>query len=357
MTGKQLTKGIVASLTIGAALFLGSCGNNNEKAPDVSGIKVSLQTKRFDKDIYALDTAHLADGLVKLKQQYPDFMDFYLDTVMGFGIRGNYVDTARAIRESVHEYITYKDYVHLQDTINHYYPDTKAVDEKLTGAYTYMKHYFPAFPVPKVIYANHILMNIPAVFCVDSNLTVVCLDMFLGSQFPYYASVGVPAYMAPHLTKEYIPVAVFRTTFEALYPYDPAEQPLVELMIHYGKEQYFLHKLMPATPDSVLFGFTGKQIKWCEQNEASIYNYFVQNNLLYNKRDAEVRPYVVDGPFARNLGTAAEPGTTPGNVGTWIGYRIVSAYMANNDKITLKELLDQKVEGTKFLELAKYRPK
>lgn len=353
-----VTKRIMVAMAAGAALLLGSCGNNaTEKAPDVSGIKVALQTQRFDKDIYAIDTNHIAEGLLQLKQKYPDFMEFYLDTVMGFGIRGNYSDTARAIRESIHEYLTYKDYKLLQDSINHYYPDTKAVDEKLTSAFTYMKHYLPAVSTPKIIYANHILLNIPPVLCVDSNITLVCLDMFLGGQFPYYVSVGVPAYMAPHLTRDYIPVAVFRTTYESLYPYDPTEQPLIEQMIYYGREQYFLHKVMPGVPDSVLFGFTGRQIKWCETNEAAIYNYFVQNSLLYNKRDAEVRPYVVDGPFARNLGTASEPGTTPGNVGSWMGYRIVSSYMANNSKMTLKELLDMKVDGNLFLEAAKYRPK
>lgn len=344
-----------------ALLVMGSCGNNaNDKQPDVKDVKVSVQTLRFDKDMYAIDTNHIADGLLKVRQKYPDFLDFFLDTVMNFGIKGNYNDTVTGIRVAVREYIGYKDYANLQDTINKYYPDTKETDEALASGFKYLRHYLPSFPLPKkVIYANHILLKIPPVFCVDTNITCVCLDMFLGPHFPYYKSVGVPDYLAPHLQKNYIPVAVFRTLFETMHPssFDQPEQPLLDLMIQQGIEQYFLHKTMPNVPDSVLFGFTGKQIKWCEANENNLYNYFIQNNLLYNKHDAEIRTYVMDGPFAHNLGDPTQPGTTPGNVGTWMGYRIVAAYMSNNQSVTLKDLLDHKPDAPKILQDAHYRPK
>ena len=352
-------KGLQAiALSASALLLMNSCGNNTDKAPDISNIKVSVRSMRFDKDMYAIDTNHIGDGLKQVKQKYPDFMDFFIDTVMTFGVRGNYTDTSRAIRESVHEYLTYKDFVNLQDTINHYYPDTKAIDETLNKGFAYMKSYLPAFTPPKkVIYANHLLTKVPPVFCVDTNITCVCLDMFVGPQFPFYKSVGVPDYMGPHLVPAYIPVAVFRTTFESLYQYPQEEQTLLELMIQQGKEQYFLHKVLPGLADSTLFGFTGTEVKWCETNEAAIYNYFIQNNLLYNKRDAEVRPYVTDGPFAHNLGSASEPGVTPGNIGGWMGYRIISAYMANNSAVSMEALLSSKADAAKLLQEAKYKPK
>lgn len=345
-------------LSASALLLLGSCGNETEKVPDISGIKVQIQTMRFDKDLYAIDTNHIGAGLAQVKQKYPDFLDFFIDTVMSFGVRGNYSDTARPVREAMHEYLTYKDFTNLQDTINHYYPDTKRIDETISKGFSYMKSYIPAFTPPKkIIYANHLLTKVPPVFCVDTNITCVCLDMFVGPQFPFYKSVGVPDYMAAHLVADYIPVAVFRATFESIYHYPQEEQTLLDLMIQQGKEFYFLHKVLPGVADSTLFGFTGTEIKWCETNEASIYNYFVQNNLLYNRRDAETRPYVTDGPFAHNLGSASEPGVTPGNIGGWMGYRIVTAYMANNNKVTLEQLLPAKEEGGKFLQEAKYKPK
>src|SRR6185312_3372915 len=76
--------------------ILNGC-NNGEKLPDVSNIKISLQTRRLDQDLAKLDTNKLSAGLQQLKQKYPDFLDFYFDTLMGFGIHSNYVDTNQAI--------------------------------------------------------------------------------------------------------------------------------------------------------------------------------------------------------------------------------------------------------------------
>ncbi|MEO6330524.1 MAG: hypothetical protein ABIO55_16430, partial [Ginsengibacter sp.] len=53
------------------SLILSSCGNDNN--PDVSGIKINIKVQRFEKDFFALDTNHLAEGLQQLRQTYPAF--------------------------------------------------------------------------------------------------------------------------------------------------------------------------------------------------------------------------------------------------------------------------------------------
>src|SRR4051812_11880915 len=81
-------------------LGFGSCKNHND-APDVSDVKISLNTRRLDMDLAALDTNNLAQGLQTLKGKYPDFLDFYLDTVMGFSIEGRYADTVQGVRSGL----------------------------------------------------------------------------------------------------------------------------------------------------------------------------------------------------------------------------------------------------------------
>lgn len=344
-------------LSLLAAVVIAGCGGNNPNVPDVAAIKVSLVTKRFDKDLYAIDTNRIGDGLTKLKPLYPDFLDFFLDTVMGFGLRGNYSDTSAAIREGVKEYLAYKDYRDLQATIEKKYPNTQDVDKEIEKGFQYMKHYFPASITPRVYYINHILLNVPA-FCVDTSLCCVCLDMFLDADFAPYKSVGIPDYLAPHLRKNYIPVALFASLYQTVYPFKTGDKSLLELMIQKGKEQYYLHKLLPNTPDSVLFGFTGNQTTWCNKNEATLYNYFIQQNLLYNKEERMVMPYVTDGPFARGIGSATDPGKpTPGNVGTFIGYKIIAAFAAQHPELDLGSVMALNIDPTKLLEGAKYKPR
>ncbi|NDC42708.1 MAG: hypothetical protein EBZ77_14370, partial [Chitinophagia bacterium] len=284
-------------------------------------------------------------------------LDFFLDTVMGFGVNGNYSDTSVAINQAVKEYLAYKDYRDLEAAINKAFPDTRALDEAIGNGFRYVKHYYPGFKTPRVYYINHILINLPA-FCIDSTLSCVCLDMFLGADFQPYRSVGVPEYLNPHLSPKYVPVALFSALYEAKYPYRTADKTLLDLMIQKGKEQYFLHKVLPGTPDSVLFGFTGNQIEWCQKNEAFLYNYLIERNLLYSHEERAIMPYVNDGPFAHGIGSATDPGKpTPGNVGSWLGYRIVRAYAERHQSLTLPALMADRIEGAPFLEAANYKPR
>jgi hypothetical protein len=339
-----------------ALLFFG-CDNKKVDTPDVSNIKLDLQTARFDKDLYAIDTNNIGAGLQQLHAKYPDFLDYFLDTLMAYNIHGNYNDTVAGIREGLKPFLSFKDFVELQDTINKYYPDTKETDEELTNGFKLVKHYFSDKPVPKIIYVNMGLSKWPS-FALDNNTFCIGLDMFLGPQYPFYHAIGIPEYMFTHVRKSYIPVSLFSTFYKAYYPFEPDDKTLLDLMVQRGKEQYFLHKVLPYTADSVLFGFTQAQLDWCSQNEALVYNFFIQQNLLYNKEAHSVMPFINDGPFAKGLETTTTPvKVTPGNIGTWLGYRIVATYMAQNPKVSLAELINTKHDPAKLLNEARYKPK
>ena len=69
-------------------------------------------------------------------------------------------------------------------------------------------------------------------------------------------------------------------------------------------------------------------------------------------------PYVNDGPFTQALEPVTNPvKSTPGNIGGWLGYKIVCAYMAEHPKLSLADFLEQHTPAEKILEEARYRPK
>ena len=339
------------------ACILSSCNDSGEKIPDVSNIKISLQTYRFDLDLYAIDTNNIGVGLQKLKTKYPDFLNYFLDTVMAYNINGNYSDTVKGIREGLKPFLTFKDFKGLEDAIKTQYPDSKETDADLTDAFRFMKYYFPDYTVPCVIYLDMGLSNWPS-FPLDRTTLCIGLDMFLGDEFPYYKSIGVPGYMLAHVRKSYLPVSVFSTIYKSIHPFKSDDRTLLDLMVQRGKEQYFLHKILPHKADTTLFGFTQVQLNWCKANEALIYNFFIHQNLLFNKESHSIMPYINDGPFAKSLEASTDTVKyTPGNIGTWLGYRIVCAYTEHHPEVSLAELLDQQADAAKFLDEAKYRPK
>lgn len=337
-------------------LIIVGCGNR-ENGPNVSGIKMNLQTFRFDKDLFALDTNHVGEGLKKMYAKYPDFLNYYLDTLMSYDIHGNYSDTARGVREGLRADLTEKGHRDLEDSILKNYPQNEDLDKQLADGFRHVKYYFPNYHIPKIIYLNMGLSNWPA-FQLDSTTFCIGLDMFLGPQYPYYRSIGVPEYMDTHLRKSYIPVSVFTQVYRAPYPFRSEDATLLDMIIQRGKEQYFLHRVLPAIPDSTLFGFTQLQINWCSANEALIYNFFIHQNLLYSKDPQLTQPYVHDGPFAKGMEDPTDAvKNTPGNVGSWLGFRIVSAFMARHPQMTLQQLCNERKEASEFLEEAAYKPK
>lgn len=331
-----------------AALY--SCGNS-EKVPDVSNIRISIASQRLDYDLAGLDTNNLQPGLQALKAKYPDFLDFYLDTLMGFGIRGNYADTSKPVAMGLRLFLTHKDYRGLFDTVLKHYPDTKEIDKELTDGFTFMKYYYPNYKLPKIIYLVSGLNNWGA-FTYESSIIGIGLDMFLGGSYPFYRSVGLPDYMDKHLTPAYIPVAVFRSVYEDMHPFVMENKTLLDMIVQRGKEQYFLQRVLPKTADTTLLGYSKFQLDWCQKNESEVYNYFIQKNLFYERDWQKILRYVNDGPTSTGM-----PAESPGNIGTWVGLQIVNAYMEQHPEATMQQMLAQPLDAQRFLEESKYKPK
>ncbi len=345
---KVLAKPVLFFFTITMLCF--GCKNEAEKTPDVSNISIDLKTYRLDKDLAAIDTNNIAEGLKNLQTKYPDFLNFYLDTLMGFNINGDYEPANPGIANGLRTFLTYPDFRNLFDTVAHHYPDTKSIDENLVKGFQFLRHYYPNTAVPKIIYLVSGLNNYAA-FTYGNDIVGVGLDMYLGEQYPFYASVGIAAYSTRRFKPEYIPVHVFQALYRDRHPFVMEDRSLLNMMIQLGKEQYFLKKILPFTNDTTRLGYTQSQLQWCEASEEQVYNFFVSQNLLYEKSWQKMIRYVNDGPNAAGM-----PAESPGNIGTWMGYQIVKAYINEHPETPLDSVLQQKDAQT-FLQESGYKPK
>ncbi|XZF15052.1 hypothetical protein ACTHGU_02875 [Chitinophagaceae bacterium MMS25-I14] len=334
-----------AFLTI---IFLGSC-NNAKKAPDVSNIKVDIQSRRFDRDLFSIDTNHIAAGLRQLDAKYPDFLGFYLDTLMGLGIQQDYSDTNTGIREGLHLFLTYPDYHNLYDTVASRFPDTKQIDQDITKGLQYVKYYFPKYETPHVVYFMTDLKNWGAI--TYGHVLGIGLDMYLGPQFPFYASVGIPGYMTHRLLPQFACVNAMKVLYNDMYPFVTEGRDLLDMMVQRGKEQYFLEHVLPFADDTLRLGYTTAQLAWCQENESMIYNYFLKKGLFHETKWQDILRYINEGPNSTGM-----PEQSPGNIGAWLGYRIVEAYASQHPDMPLDKVLAQ-TDAQRMLQEAKYRPK
>jgi hypothetical protein len=274
------------------------------------------------------------------------FLPVYLEDILNYG---PYSDTSRTLAARVRAFVSARDVRLLQDTVQAHFPDLKALRGELRQGFRYIKYYFPAFQAPRVVTFISGLANYGAVTAGDSVLGVG-LDMFLGKDFVPYTKVAdpYPSYMLYRFSPAFIAPDCFKVIQQRLFPM-PQAGTLLDLMVANGRQLYFLDRVMPGAPDSVKIGYTSAQLHWCHDNEQYIWQYLVQNNLLYIHDMQRMMHYIGPGPSTRGM-----PEVSPGDIGSWVGWQIVRRYMEEHPSETLAGLM--KLPGQEVLSGAHYNP-
>jgi hypothetical protein len=336
--------------TLAIIVLIASC--NNKKGPDVSDIKVDVPVQRFEKDLFAIDTNNIATGLDALQKKYPQFLPDYLQFVLG-------VSNPAEVEQQVKFFITQSK--GLLDSAQKKYADFSAIQNDFTTAFKYVKYYYPTFSVPKII---TLIGPVDALAKLGETYTPnflrpgflgVSLQFYLGNTFSLYQtdryiSEVAPLYISRRFNEEYIVPDAMKLIVDAVYSDTSAGRPLIEQMIERGKQWYLLDKFLPGVADSVKTGFTQKQLSWCTDNEGNIWAQITKNENIYSIEQPVLQNYLGEAPFTQNM-----PESSPGNIGQWVGLRIVQKFAENKDDLSVQEIVQTPAKT--IFEEAKYKPK
>jgi hypothetical protein len=338
--------------TIAIAFVLSSCGNsNNSKKVDISAIKSDVQIQRFEKDFATISDENYDVRTAQLRQQYGAFYDDYTKMIMAFGNGENIIDTPLFIRQNILGFLSNQAIRGLYDTVNKHYSDLGKIENDLNLALRYFYYYFPDKKF-SAAYTFISEVSYGSITYSDSVLAIG-LDMYMGEQYPFYESFDIPKFVTRKLNRDYIVPNCMEVIYQLYFDKEQynAELPLIEAMINEGKKLYFLERMMPDAPDSLIVGYTDKQTRWCKDSEKQIWQFFTSKDLLYSTNFMEQRRYTTDGPS-----TSGMPPESPGKVGAWVGWQIVRKFMvANGGNISLNDLLT-KVDNKTIIAKAKYKP-
>jgi len=334
-----------------------SC-NNEAKGPDVSGIKINLEVKRFDRDFFAIDSNHAKEGLEKLLPAYPSFLPIFTGHVLGLG---NFADTNTLLYTGTKRFLSLNQRVF--DTAQIVFKSTTDLKEALVTGFQHVKYYFPGYQLPVNIYTTVGPMdalapmsnNEPSPNYMGTDFLAIGLQFYLGKDYsiyndPDYAAGIVPQFRSRRFSKEYIASDVFRLVLDDLFPDNSSRLPLIEKFVEKGKRVAVLKMILPSAPDSIITGYTNDQLNWCEENERSILNFFTQQNLLYEIDPSLTQNYINDGPFTQGM-----PQESPGNIGLFLGWQIVKAYMKKHPETTPAQLM--KLPAKEIFNASTYKPR
>jgi hypothetical protein len=338
-------------------VFCFSC-KSNKNIPDVSGIQVNLETRRFEQDFFALDTVNIAPSITNLLKKYPKFTPDFIEKILGLDIDsllipGNAQDGA--VRLFIYDYRIVKD---SSDLI--FKSFNNEADEIIKGL-QFVKYYFPQYKLPQSIitFIGPINANFETSFGTQGDILTseglgIGLQLHLGKNFSLYKSregqEQYPEYLANTFDAVHIPVNCMRNIIDDLFPDRANGKALIEQMIEKGKRIYLLTKFLPGTSEYICFGYTEKQLKDSYINEAVIWDFFLNNDLLYNSEQNIIKNYIGESPKTQELGE-----DSPGNIGTFIGMQIVKKYLEKFPATTLAELM--KTDAGEIYSRAKYKPR
>lgn len=345
----MILRGFTVLLIFSASVSLMSCGNIGNKNKE-SGNSDSLQSstspaiqsepvdgfriRRYEVALFELNRNELAGELKKLQ---PEFSIFLGD--------GNF---SQADIRQINDFVSDANNREAYNMVMKKFPDLKKLTLQLKNAfdnysretgqelqpktYTYVSGYDFQYPVK---YADSVM--------------IIGLDLFLGRDFDMYKKMGVPLYISNRFTPDHI---VPDCVKEMAYPLIPEKQGtynLLEAMIEQGKLMYFTSRILPDVSKYLIIGFEPEQLSWCKDNEGNLWQFIIENELLYSSDSKAMSMFMVDGPF-----TSSFSDQSPARTGVWLGWQIVESYMKRN-KVSLITMMAN-TNSREILEKSGYKP-
>lgn len=347
--GKMAIGGVLAAI-----VFTACSPDTATNIPDVSDIEVQVDLTRFE-DLLLADTLFDAAEMQQLKDQYPAFAGVYFNHVIP-GAEDVLASDDPEIRvQQIRQWIRHPRTRWLYDTVRTILPDIQPVLTQLEGAFRYAKYYFPEKETPRVFTTLSDFGYFPFIYAEDSlrDGIGISLEMFLGERFPYRDYVGLNNAFSEYLVRSYNQDHMVKRAME-IWIDDMAGPPpgnrLIDYMIHNGKKLFVLQSLMPQAHDSVIIDYPSAKLDYVNKNERNIWYHFTAQDMLYETSLNKIQKYIGPSPTSPGM-----PPEAPGNTASWLGWRIVQAYMKKHPETSLQQILAL-ADTQKLLDDSGYRP-
>jgi hypothetical protein len=338
--GRRIMIIVMAAVLSGS---VSSCKRNPYRI-STRGSEVNVQISRLEQDLFTITPGSLQDSLVFLKRKYGNFLNVF----SYFVNIGTTADSAWGTR--LIGFCTDKQNYEVYGSVMSVFPSLYVIEKELSDAFSHYRHYFSSKPVPSV-YTCITGFNY-SILTGDSVLGI-SLDRYLGAECNYYTQLGLYKYQIAKMTPHNVPVDCMYGWGSKEWDYNDIEYAhdnVITSMIHEGKLLYFVKCMLPETDDELIFGFSEAQLRFCRNNEGRMWEYLVENNLLFNSEMLTKKKLTGEAPF-----TSYFSSESPGRAAVWLGFRIVESYMRRNKDVTLEEMMkDNDVQG--LLEKARYHP-
>lgn len=318
-----------------------SCESKQKDKEVAAAIKVKLDFKRLDQEIAKCKSVPALDSLLKAN---PEVLGAYFQTS-----QGDSPNLAEKLFSLFQNPALQKFYQQAQQS--NYYGNNR-LEKGLNEAFQKIKDQYPSIQLPKIrtVFTGFGgIGQFPAQdLIISDSLIVIGLDYFMGKN-GLYLPPDTYSYQMRRMSPEAILGQIILLYSAKFNLHETENSTLLSDMIWYGKGYYFTKTIFPNLPDSLLFGYSSKEMAETEAYQSLIWEHFIDKSLLYKQDEYTKTKYLGERPKTTEIGPAC-----PGSIGRWLGYTIVKKFQHNNADKNLVEMMKTK-DPTIILQGSGYR--
>jgi hypothetical protein len=304
--------------------------------------ELNLHIQRMEKDIFTLNIDLIAEGIPGLRAKYGEFFNLYNYKVIGLGSSTD-PKYPNLLKRFITDYYINLDYQRVMKI----YPDVNGLEKEFSHVFEKYQEFFPEKRIPRIY--TYVSGWNQSIVTADT-LLGVALDKYLGRNCDFYEKLGIDKYKRYTMQREYIIPDALRTWGYTQFEFSDSSSKVLDNMLYEGKILFFMKQLIPDAEDSIVFGYSPAQLKWCHNNIGAMWTYLAEHKLLFSTDYLTIRKLVYPAPF-----TYYFTNESPGRAAVWLGYKIIESYWKNNPDITLPKLMALN-NYQKILRDSKFKP-
>ena len=233
--------------------------------------------------------------------------------------------------------------------------DKTKLNKDLVDLFSHIKNYFPNFVPPHIYLYSSVVdpQNVtdPIFLREDQNMLFVDITGFMGDGNKNYK--GLDLYFQKSMNPDNLVPKISAFFAARLVPAQMEQQKFLDQMVYQGKIQILQDAFLPNVPDYLKMNYTKAQYDWAVANEANIWNYFVENDLLFSADPNLSERFITPGPFSKFY-TEVDRESSP-QIAIWTGWQICKHYLKAHPEEKLPVFL--KKNATEIFNASDYRPK
>jgi len=288
------------------------CKPDNSTESEIMAIPVSINIERFDQKFHRSNP----EMIFELKNKYPFLFPQQFNDSVWF----------KRQKDSLQ--------LMLLDTVESTFTDMTPIESELEYLFKHLKFYFPKTKIPRIVgLINNVDYQTKTIY-IDS-LLLISLDTYFGSDHPLYE--GIPSYIRQDMDIQFLSSHIVDKYVEYLLE-PPTDRSLLSQMIYQGKKIYVKDIMLPSKSDGVKMCYSDEQLRWVNENEVYIWQYFIEKQILFNTDPSLVKRFIEPAPFSKFY--LEIDNESPGRIGVWLGWQIIKSYINRYPKTDINTLLN-----------------